>query len=110
MSPACSNLQTASPEGSILFSYVQTDDFCEKYETSRSITTSKWEGQNHLANKLLTDPRNRQKVHWKPLAIGKVAAMPSMPATQHRWQQQQQRSLIGSTVHAFHVQFGTSMQ
>jgi hypothetical protein len=55
-------LQTAPPEGSLLFSYVQTDDFCEKYETSRSITTSKCEGQNHLANKLLVDPRNRQKV------------------------------------------------
>jgi Meckel syndrome type 1 protein len=52
----------APPEGSLLFSYVQTDDFCEKYETGRSITTSKWEGQNHLANKLLVDPRNRQKV------------------------------------------------
>jgi Meckel syndrome type 1 protein len=55
-------LQTAGPEGSLLFSYVQTDDFCEKFETSRSITTSRWEGKNHLANKLLVDPRNRQKV------------------------------------------------
>eukprot|EP00882_Tetradesmus_deserticola_P016571 GHRQ01017707.1.p1 GENE.GHRQ01017707.1~~GHRQ01017707.1.p1 ORF type:complete len:209 (+),score=44.28 GHRQ01017707.1:1522-2148(+) len=55
-------LLTAPPEGSLLFSYVQTDDFCEKYETSRSITTSRWEGKNHLAHKLLVDARNRQKV------------------------------------------------
>ncbi|WIA30296.1 hypothetical protein OEZ86_000384 [Tetradesmus obliquus] len=55
-------LLTAGPDGSLLFSYVQTDDFCERYETSRSITTSRWEGQNHLANKLLVDPRNRQKM------------------------------------------------
>lgn len=60
MSNVC--LQTAGPDGSLLFSYVQTDDYCERYETSRSITTSRWEGQNHLANKLLVDPRNRQKV------------------------------------------------
>ncbi|WIA10234.1 hypothetical protein OEZ85_010434 [Tetradesmus obliquus] len=55
-------LLTAGPDGSLLFSYVQTDDYCERYETSRSITTSRWEGQNHLANKLLVDPRNRQKM------------------------------------------------
>uniref|UniRef100_A0A383VLW8 Ig-like domain-containing protein n=1 Tax=Tetradesmus obliquus TaxID=3088 RepID=A0A383VLW8_TETOB len=55
-------LLTAGPDGSLLFSYVQTDDFCKRYETSRSITTSRWEGQNHLANKLLVDPRNRQKM------------------------------------------------
>lgn len=55
-------MQSASPEGSVLFSYVQTDDFCERFEASRSITTSRWEGHNHLARKLATDARNRQKV------------------------------------------------
>lgn len=55
-------LQSSPPEGSILFSYVQTDEFCERFEASRCITTSKWEGNNHLARKLATDARNRQKV------------------------------------------------
>jgi hypothetical protein len=55
-------LQSSPPEGSVLFSYVQTDEFCERFEASRCITTSKWEGQNHLARKLATDARNRQKV------------------------------------------------
>lgn len=55
-------MQSSPPEGSILFSYVQTDEFCERFEASRCITTSRWEGQNHLARKLATDARNRQKV------------------------------------------------
>lgn len=59
-------LQSSPPEGSILFSYVQTDEFCERFEASRCITTSKREGQNHLARKLATDARNRQKVRTPP--------------------------------------------
>ena len=62
MSAAVLILQSASPEGSLLFSYVQTDDFCERFEASRSVTTGRWEQHNHLARKLATDARNRQKV------------------------------------------------
>lgn len=58
----CQVVQSSPPEGSKIFSYVQTDEFCERFEASRCITTSKWEGQNHLARKLATDARNRQKV------------------------------------------------
>lgn len=54
-------MQTASPEGSVLFTYVQTDEFCERYETSKAVTTSSWESSNHLTKKLIKDPRNRQK-------------------------------------------------
>lgn len=46
----------------MLFSYVQTDEWCERYETSRTITTSRAEGCNHLTRKLARDARNRQKV------------------------------------------------
>eukprot|EP00878_Enallax_costatus_P019540 GHUV01020615.1.p1 GENE.GHUV01020615.1~~GHUV01020615.1.p1 ORF type:complete len:419 (+),score=117.15 GHUV01020615.1:376-1632(+) len=55
-------LLTASPEGCILFTYVQTDEFCERYETSKAVTTSSWESRNHLTHKLIRDPRNRQKM------------------------------------------------
>lgn len=61
--------QAAPPEGSLLFSYVQTDDFCERFEASRCVTTSKWEGLNHLARKLATDARNRQKVRRSQMVM-----------------------------------------
>jgi hypothetical protein len=60
--PALLHPQSSPPEGSILFSYVQTDEFCERFEASKCITTSRWDAHNHLARKLATDARNRQKV------------------------------------------------
>eukprot|EP00775_Hariotina_reticulata_P010980 gene10980-11135_t len=55
-------LLTAPPEGSLLFSYVQTDEFCERFETARAVTTSSWEHENHLTAKLISNRRNRQKM------------------------------------------------
>jgi len=54
--------QMQPPDGSLLFSYVHTDEFCERAETAKAITTSSSEGSNHLVRRLLRNPRNRQKV------------------------------------------------
>lgn len=55
--------QAETPEGSVLFSYVHTDEFCERAETSKAVSTSESERGNHLVQKLLHDARNRQKVN-----------------------------------------------
>jgi hypothetical protein len=55
-------LQTEDPEGSLIFSYVQTDDYCDSYEINKEVTTSKRESTNHLVQLLLKNVRNRQKV------------------------------------------------
>lgn len=47
---------------SVLFSYVQTDDYCDRAEMDRHVTTSAKEHSAPLVQKLLLNPRNRQKV------------------------------------------------
>lgn len=55
-------MQLEDPEGSVLFTYVHTDNFCDRYELGRQVTTSSSEGSNYLVRKLLKEPRNRHKV------------------------------------------------
>ncbi|PNW74559.1 hypothetical protein CHLRE_12g495350v5 [Chlamydomonas reinhardtii] len=48
--------------GSILFTYVQTDEFCDSQELGRAVTTSPYEEENLLVSKLLSNPKGRAQV------------------------------------------------
>lgn len=48
--------------GSLLYSYVQTDDYADKEEQARRVTTSDSEARNWLASKLLASAKSRQQV------------------------------------------------
>lgn len=54
--------QVEDPQGSVIFSYVQTDAFCDATELSKAATTSPWERANHLVARLLREPRARQQM------------------------------------------------
>jgi hypothetical protein len=58
---ACA-MQATLPEGSLLFSYVTTDDACEAYQLDRAVTTSTGERRNRLLHRLLHESRERRKV------------------------------------------------
>ena len=60
--PALVRPQDPKVQGSILFSYVQTDEFCDTEELLKLITTSAYEEENLLYVKMLKDPKNRNKV------------------------------------------------
>ncbi|EFJ41998.1 hypothetical protein VOLCADRAFT_119536 [Volvox carteri f. nagariensis] len=48
--------------GSILYTFIQTDDFCVAQELGRTVTTSSYEDENVLVTKLLTNPKSRAQV------------------------------------------------
>ncbi|GIL65137.1 hypothetical protein Vafri_18949, partial [Volvox africanus] len=48
--------------GSILYTFVQTDDFCVVQELGRTVTTSPYEDENVLVSKLLSKPKGRAQV------------------------------------------------
>lgn len=61
---ACSRhtLQAPGTQGSLLYSFVQTDDYADKAEGTRKVTTSDHEHTNWLAAKLLANSKTRQQV------------------------------------------------
>lgn len=58
----CPVPQGGTQQCSVLFTYVQTDEYCDRAEMERHVTTSSREHSAPLVQKLLLNPRNRQKV------------------------------------------------
>ncbi|KAJ9518573.1 hypothetical protein QJQ45_018610 [Haematococcus lacustris] len=52
----------AHGEGSLLFTYVHSDEFCDQEELSKTVTTSNYEHENPLYNRLMSNPKHRQEV------------------------------------------------
>ena len=48
--------------GSVMFTYVQSDDYCDKQEMSKTVTTSVAEQQHPLYVKMMGSAKTRQQV------------------------------------------------
>ncbi len=58
-------LQDIPSQGSVLFSYINSDDFCDQEDILKRVTTSEAEKDNRLFKKLMSDPKSRQQVKYK---------------------------------------------
>lgn len=45
-----------------MFTYVHSDEFCDREEMCKSVTTSANEEKNPLVHKMMHDAKNRQQV------------------------------------------------
>lgn len=54
--------QDPKAQASVLFSYVHSDDFCEREELLKTVTTSAYEQEAHLYVKLMGSAKGRQEV------------------------------------------------
>jgi len=52
-------------QGSVLFTYVHGDPFCEREEASKAATTSSTEQQAPLYQKIMADAKRKQEVRWR---------------------------------------------
>jgi hypothetical protein len=51
-----------SLQGSVMFSYIHSDPFCEVAEMHKTVTTSQHEHHNKLFGKLMSNPKSRKQV------------------------------------------------